>query len=163
MSRSTEEFTVVAELSPDAQSLVIANSSRAKRLWKHMGGMQLEVTFKKFYKKRSLAQNRWIWGVCVLQVRKWLLETTGVEHSKEAVYTFLRTRVIGNEMWVETIDGQDVIYLSGKRFSQMTTKEFSDCVEIIVAYYAERGLEIMLPKEKTNNLITDYADESTNL
>jgi len=151
------EFTVVGELSPDGQSLVIANSRLAKRLWKNLMGVQLEITFKKFYRKRSLAQNRWIWGVCVLQIRQWLMDTKGEEHSKEAIYAFLRTVVIGDTMWVETIEGQDIIYLSGKRFSQMNTKEFSDAVEKIVVYYAERGLEIMLPKPKTNNLITDYA------
>jgi len=155
---SNPEITVVGELSPDGQSLVIANSARAKRLWKHLQGTQLEITFKKFYRKRSLAQNRWIHGICVIDVMQFLLETTGVLHSKEAVYAFLRTRVIGNEMWVETIDDQDVIFLSGKRFSQMNTKEFSEAVEKIVAYYAERGLEIRLPVPKTNNLISDYAE-----
>lgn len=160
MSKINEEYTVVGTLSPDGQSLVIANSVRAKRLWKALQGEQLEIVFKKFFRKRSLAQNRWIWGICVPDVMRFLLETTGVEHSKEAVYSFLRTRVIGNEMWVETIDDQDVIFLSGKRFSQMNTKEFSDAVEKIVAYYAERGLEIRLPKPKTNNFITDYEEDA---
>lgn len=160
MSSTNQEFTVVGELSPDGQSLVIANSVRAKRLWQHLGGVQLEVVFKKFYRKRSLAQNRWIWGICVPDVMQFLKETTGMVHSKEAIYTFLRTRVIGNELWVETIDDQDVIYLSGKRFSQMNTVEFSEAVEKIVAYYAERGLIIRLPKPKTNNLVTDYADDT---
>lgn len=154
---SSDVFTVVGELSPDGQSLVIANSALAKRLWKHMGGMQLEIVFKKFYRKRSLAQNRWIWGICVPQVMQFYIDTTGVKHSKEAMYAFLRTKVVGDEMWVEEVEGHDIIFLSGKRFSQMTTKEFSEAVEKIVAYYAERDLEIMLPKPKTNNLITDYA------
>jgi len=154
---SNPEITVVGELSSDGQSLTISNSARAKRLWKHLQGTQLEITFKKFYRKRSLAQNRYIHGVLVPDVVQFLLETTGVTHSKEAIYAFLRMRVIGNEMWVETIDDQDVIFLSGKRFSQMNTKEFSEAVEKIVAYYAERGLQIRLPKERTNNLITDYA------
>ncbi|KKN85553.1 hypothetical protein LCGC14_0278760 [marine sediment metagenome] len=160
MSSLNEEITVVGELSPDGQNLVISNSFRAKRLWKHLQGTQLEITFKKFYRKRSLAQNRYIWGVCVPDVIRFLVDTTGVEHSKEAVYSFLRTRVIGNEMWVETIDDQDIIFLSGKRFSQMNTKEFSDAVEKIVLYYAERGLKIRLPKPKTNNFITDYEQDA---
>ena len=160
MSKINEEFTVVGTLSPDGQSLVIANSLRAKRLWKQLQGEQLEIVFKKFFRKRSLAQNRWIWGICVPDVMRFLLETTGEEHSKEAVYSFLRTRVIGNDLWVETIDGQDVVFLSGKRFSQMNTKEFSDAVEKIVAYYAERGLKIRLPKPKTNNFVTDYEQDA---
>ena len=157
---SNPELTVVGELSPDGQSLVISNSFRAKRLWKHLQGVQLEITFKKFFRKRSLAQNRWIWGICVPDVIQFLFDTTGVLHSKEAVYAFLRTRVIGNEMWVETIDDQDIIFLSGKRFSQMNTKEFTDAVEKIVLYYAERGMKIRLPKPKTNNFITDYEQDA---
>lgn len=155
---TNQDYTVSGTLSPDGRSLEITNAPRAVRLWKHLIGVDLEITFKKFYRKRSLAQNRWIWGVCVPTVIQYLLDTTGVHHSKEAVYSFLRMVVIGNEAWVETIDGQDVIYITGKRFSQMTTKEFSEAVEKIVAYYAEREVEIPLPKPKTNNLITDYAE-----
>jgi hypothetical protein len=154
---ANQDYTVSGELSPDGRSLVIANAARAVRLWKHLIGVELEINFKKFYKKRSLAQNRWIWGVCVPTVIQFLYDTEGVVHSKEAVYSFLRTRVLGDEAWVETIEGQDTIYLGGKRFSQMTTKEFSEAVEKIVAYYLERDVEIPLPIPKTNNLITDYA------
>lgn len=156
---SNPDYTVSGKLSPDGRSLEITNAARAVRLWKHLIGVDLEIVFKKYYRKRSLAQNRWIWGVCILDVIQFLYETTGVLHSKEAIYTFLRAAVLGDEPWVETIDGKDVIYLTGKRFSQMTTAEFSRAVEKIVAYYAERGLEIRLPKPKTNNLITDYVEE----
>jgi len=151
-----QEYMVSGQLSPDGRSLEIANADRVARLWKHLIGVDLEILINKKKKKRSLAQNRWIWGVCVPTVIQFLLDTTGLLHSKEAIYAFLRTGVVGDEARVETIDGQDVIYLSGKRFSQMNTKEFSEAVEKIVLYYAERDVEMPLPIPKSNNLITDF-------
>lgn len=156
---SNEEYTVTGYLSPDCKSLEIDHSDSLARIFRVLKGIQLEISFKKFYRKRSLAQNRWMWGVCVPTVQQWLYETKGENHDKEAIYTFLRVRVVGDEPRIEEFMGEEVIYLTGKRFSQMNTVEFSDAVEKIVNYFANRGLEIPLPKPKTNNLITDYVDE----
>ena len=149
------EFTVKGKLSPDCQSLEIENAYRISRMFRHLQDIDLEIVFKKFYKKRSNAQNRWIWGPCVsMTLIPWYKENEGVTYTKEGIYAFLRTHVVGQEVVIEHIGGVDVAVIHGKRFSQMTTVEFSDAVEKIVLYYAERGLEIPLPKD--DNLITDF-------
>lgn len=82
-------------------------------------------------------------------------ERTGSCPSHEAMYAFLRLKVIGEEVVIEEIDGIEVPVIKGKRFSQCTTKEFSERVEKIVAYYAEQGLEIPLPQPKSNNYLNE--------
>jgi len=151
-----EEFTVTGYLSEDYNYLLIDNPSIIKRACKFLKGEKLEITFKKFYKKRTAAQNRWLWGICIEDIRRWLYETTGERHSKQAIYTFLMTKVLGYDIQSEIIDGKEILFLEGKRFSEMTTLEFSDAVEKIYNYYAERGLQIRMPRPNTNNLITDY-------
>ena len=154
----SNEFTVKGKLSPDCSSLEIENAYRISRMFRHLKDVDLEIVFKKFYKKRSNSQNRWIWGPCIsMTLIPWYKENEGVTFTKEGVYAFLRTRVVGQEAVIETIDGVDVIVITGKRFSQMTTVEFSDSVEKIVAYYAERGLKIPLPA--ADNLLSDFLSD----
>lgn len=159
MDAVMNEVVVVGHLSDDLSSIQIDHYQKLRRYYNHLKGIDLEVKFKKFYKKRSIAQNNWMWGVCIPTIKQWLHETTGEKHSSEAIYVFLRQVVVGEEPIIETIEGKEVIIFEGKRFSQCNTVEFSDRVEKIIAYYAERGLVIPLPKPKTNNLITDFIED----
>jgi hypothetical protein len=99
-----------------------------------------------------------MWGVCIVTIRAWMLETTGECPSKEAIYAFLRIKVIGHEVVIEEINGVEIPVVSGKRFSAMTTTEFSEAVDKIIAYYAELGCEIKLPIPKSNNYFTNYVN-----
>lgn len=150
------DYTFTGKLSPDCKSLEIDSAPALARLFRPLLDVPLEINIKKFYRKRTLAQNNWIWGVCIPTIRAWLKETTGSCPSAEAVYTFLRVKVIGHEAVVEKVGDTDIIVLQGKRFSAMTTIEFAAAVDVIVEYYLEIGLEIPLPKPKTNNYITDF-------
>lgn len=116
----------------------------------------LEITISIFHRQRSLAQNRWMWGVCVPVVKGWLKETQGENYTKDEVYYYLNGTVLRQKPEIKEILGEEVIVLTGKRFSQMTTTEFSDAVDEIVAYFAERGLEIPMPVPGSNNLLSDY-------
>ena len=156
MAKKDQEYTFTGQLSPDFLSLVIDNGQRLTRILKNFEGDVLEITIKKHYRQRSIAQNNWIWGVCIPTIRAWMKENEGEAPDKEFIYAMLRQKYAGSALESRTIDGEEYFYLTGKRFSQMTTVEFSDIVEIIVLAYAEKGLEILLPIAKTNNLTTDF-------
>jgi len=148
------EIIVMGRLSSDLKSLEITHADKVSRLLAPLQDEDLEISIKKFYKRRTAAQNRWIWGVCIPQIITWMKNNEGTAPSKEALYTYLRTHVVGQEIVLEQVGEHEVPILKGKRFSQMTTKEFSDAVDKIVDYYAERGLEINLPKD--DNVVTDF-------
>jgi hypothetical protein len=153
------EYTFTGKLSADCRSLQIDFAEKIARILQPIRETQLEITIKKFFRQRSLAQNAWMWGVCIPTIRAWMKERTGSCPSAEAIYAFLRIKVVEHEVVIETIDGIDVPVVTGKRFSQMNTVEFSESVEKIILHYAERGLEIPLPKPKTNNYITDFVKD----
>jgi len=153
------DYTVLGKLSPDLTSLEIDHAEPMKRLLKNLEGLTLEINIKRFFHQRSLAQNRWIWGICITTIQAWLKETNGEFPDKDTVYAFLRIRVVGHGVVIREMDGFEVPVIEGKRFSQMTTVEFSDAVEKIVEYYALRGLEVPLPKPKGNNLINEYLND----
>jgi len=153
---NNEEIIVKGKLSDDFSTIVIENPYILSRVASFLKGQPLEITIKKFYKKRSAAQNRWLWGICIQDIKRWLYETKGEVHSPRAIYYYLQTRVLGYDIKSEFIEGKEILILDGKSFSEMTTVEFADAVEKIYLYFAERGLQIRLPKENTQNFITDY-------
>ena len=153
------EYTFTGKLSADCRSLLIDSAEQIARILQPIRENVLEITIKKFFRQRSLAQNAWMWGVCIPTIRAWMKERTGSCPSAEAIYAFLRIKVVGHEVIIEDVNGIDVPVVTGKRFSQMTTVEFSESVDKIVLYYAEQDLEIPLPKPKTNNYITDFAKD----
>jgi hypothetical protein len=154
-----QPITLTGRLSPDLTTLVIDYGHRLKRMLKPLAEDVLEITIKKHYRKRTVAQNNWIWGVCIPTIRAWKKEIEGIAPSPEAIYTFLRQHIVEEDIIIEEIDGKEIFYFNGKRFSQCTTIEFSERVEKIILYYAERDLEIPLPQPKTNNVITDFVKD----
>lgn len=153
-------YTFTGKLTPDCHSITIDHGSSMSRILKPIVDDPLEITIKKFYRKRTNAQNNWIWGPCIITIRAHMKEKNGVAPSAEAVYLFLRVGVCKQEVVIETINGVDLMVVKGKHFSEMTTVEFAQKVEEIVEYYAtEEGVEIPLPKPKTNNYITDYIND----
>ena len=150
------EMTFSGKFSKDCKSIVIDYADSILRLLYPHKDTQLEITIKKFHRKRTDAQNRWIWGYAIITVQAWMKETTGSYPSKEALYAFFRVKIIGDEPVIEEVDGVDVIVLQGKRFSQCTTVEFSERAEKVIAYYAERDLELKFLDPKSNCLTTDF-------
>lgn len=119
-------------------------------------GKELEVLIKIFRHNRSNSQNKYMWGVIIPTIQAWQLQTSGKYDIKDGVYAWLRTSIIGDEIKTEMIMGREVIYMTGKRFSKMNTKEFSESVEKIIDHFAEKGCHIPLPKG--NNNITDFVN-----
>jgi hypothetical protein len=151
------DYTVTGKFSDDLRSIIIDSGGLLIRLFQLIKDTPLEITIRPFYKQRTSAQNRWIWGVAVVEVRAFLKETTGECPSKDAIYAYFRTKVLGHEPVVEMVQGEEIIVIKGKHFSQMTTVEFSEAVDKIVAYYDSIGCTIHLPKG--DNTITDFVKD----
>jgi hypothetical protein len=150
------DYTFTGKLSPDCKSLEIDFANSIVRQLRPIQDVPLQINITKFHRNRTIAQNNFIWGVVIPTVRAWMQENEGTCPSKEAMYAYLRIVVVGHEVVIENINGIDVPIVSGKRFSQMTTVEFAEAIDKIVAHYAEKGLEIPMPKPKTNNYLTDF-------
>ena len=149
-----KEVQLIGTLSDSLDGVSILHHRMYKNILKHLKGLELEILIRPLKRQRSEAQNRYMWGVVVPIVAQWYLEQEGMKLTKDQVYTFLRTRVLGQTPMVIVIDGMEMIHFTAKRFSQMNTKEFSDAVETILQYYADKGLEIPTPRK--DNFIHDY-------
>ena len=154
MASKDFNYTITGKFSDDLRSIIIDSGGLLIRLFQTIKDTPLEITLQPFYKRRTDAQNRYCWGVVVPTVRAFLKEITGECPSKEAVYVYLRTKVLGQEPVIEVIQGEEIIVIKGKHMSQMSTVEFSESVDKIIAYFEPLGCIIPLPKG--DNTITDY-------
>jgi len=112
------------------------------------------VKFTVHRKIRSLAQNRYIWGVVVPTVRAWYKESQGEVKTKDQVYTWLRVGIVGHKPVITEMLGTQVVTFEGKRFSKMNTLEFTEAIEEIIMKLAEMGCEI--PKPREENLLNQF-------
>lgn len=117
-------------------------------------GYNLEIKVQPHRSKRSLAQNRYIWGVVVPCVRAWLKETEGKVWEKEEVYVWLRTGVLGDTVKITEIMGTQVLTMTGKRFSAMNTKEFTVAVETLMQKLAFQGC--VVPEPRQDNFLQEF-------
>ena len=134
---------------------------RVLRYWLN-DELKLEITMKVFRYLRSVSQNNYYWGVVIPTIRAWHKEQTGDKLSPEQVHAFNLIHIMGDEPKIQEVKGRQVVTLSIKSSSKMNTKEFSDFVEKIQAFYDEKGCYIPNPKPKTNNTLTDFIDVEDN-
>lgn len=154
---------VRGELSEDCKTVKLEHGGLMRHLLHRFAGKALVVTLRIHRKRRSDAQNRYMWGVMVTCTRSWMLEKDGYAPSREAVYTWLRHQ-LGDTPRVEYINAVDtdtgeikrveVITMTGKRFSQMTTKEFAAAVDTLRDFLLPQGCDI--PEPKGSNMYDDY-------
>ena len=150
------DYTFTGKLSNDCRSLEIDYASSIARILYPIKDVQLEIRITKFQRKRSDAQNRYCWGVLIPTVQAWQKENTGTYDSKDAIYTFFRHTIIGDEIKLVRLFGTDQLVMEGKRFSQCTVEEFAERVDKIIAYFASLGCVIPAPVPKSNNYLTDF-------
>ncbi len=138
------------------RTLDLEHPALAARVLRPWVGKRLLINISIFRKRRSLQQNRYMWGPFITCVRTWLLEKDGHAPSKEGVYVRLR-EIVGHEVRIEKILGKDTISMTGKSFSQMNTVEFNEAIEFLREWFRLKGCDI--PEPKGDCLWSDYAEE----
>ena len=124
-----------------------------KRLFQKFVGKPIVVSVQVLRKNRSARQNRYYWGCVIPMIRAFHLNNTGELLSPDEVHVFNISCVIGEKPTVKEVMGQEVILMTYKKSSQMTTTEFNEFTEIIRKYWADRGCDIPEPNEE--NLLID--------
>lgn len=152
--RPTVELEVAVKIREGHAYLEITGGDILLPVLKSMSGVKFLASLFRTYRRRTDKQNRYIWGIVVPCVKAWIKDTQGEDKSCEEVYYFLRS-IVGDTLQLSNIGGYTVPTLSGKRFSKMTTIEFTDAIEKIYTHFAGKGLAIPPPTGEC--LLSDYA------
>lgn len=151
------EIGVLEKTEDGGLSIKLRFGKVLKRVLENLIGKDLEVNFRLLKYRRSDAQNRWIWGVAYVTIAAWYKETQGETVSKEAIHAHTLQEILDYKIEVEEFMGKEVLVVKGKSTSQLNTKEFSDMVNKLVAYWAQYDCYIQLPEE--NNFLSDFVKD----
>lgn len=147
------ELEVTIMEGPEGLHLHVTGARPLLDIFRNKLGKMYLAQLYPFVRRRTDRQNRYVWGVVVPTVQAWFRSTTGEKRTKDEVYYFLRS-LVGDRLVIQEIGGMEVPVLSGKTFSQMTTEEYSDAIELIYRHFAEKGLTIPPPVGEC--LYSDY-------
>ena len=140
----------------DDMSLTFDYASAFKEVFAYMIGKDIDIQITILRKNRTNRQNRYMHGVVVPVVQQFYKDTNGESYTHDEIYVKLR-KVLGDSIVVKEIDGDEVITMTGKRFSKMDTKEFALAVDELIRIYAEKGCVIPEPREEcfVNDFVND--------
>lgn len=151
------EIGVLEKTEDGGLSIKLRFGKVLKRVLENLIGKDLEVNFSLLKYRRTAAQNRWLWGVAYTTVMAWHKETQGYSIDKNTVHAYTLQEVLGYKIVPKELLGKEVLVVEKERTSSLSTKEFSEMVEKLVAYWAERGCYIPLPRE--NNFLSDFVKD----
>lgn len=111
-------------------------------------GETLEIRIAKHYSKRSLQQNRWLWGVAYVTIREFLFETQGQRYTLQEIHNWNLRVVQGQKLTKVTIKGKSFLMTKDVKSSEWNTREFNEAKEKLQVYCSEEwGLVIADPHE----------------
>lgn len=117
-------------------------------------GKKLLIELEVFEPRRSDAQNRYYWGVCIPTIRKFLKDSEGVSYTSDELHCFNMVNVVGKKPEIKQVFGMETVVMTSKTTSQMNVKEFEEFREMLQAYWAEKGC--VIPDPNQHNLTTDH-------
>ena len=89
-------------------------------------GKEIEIIIKRKYKSRSISENKYYWGVVIVQWQMLIFEEWGESYSKEEMHEFLK---INCNYKYKTIKGTGEEIKIPQSTAQLQTIEFEDYLE----------------------------------
>lgn len=142
-----DEFYLKGQLNETCTGVVFHNAQAVSKVIKAWAGIDLDLTIRKFYEKRTSRQNRYLHGVIVPIVKIWALESQGEKWSTEKAKAYIYYEVLGYSIEAMQLQGKEVFWFEGKHFSDMNTKEFNEAKDKVQEYFSVKGVVIPDPKE----------------
>lgn len=156
-----KQYELKGVLSDNADGIVFDAGKAVSRILSGWKGKPLHIVIKPFSRKRSDAQNRWLWGVAYVCVRAYLLERDGEAPTAEEIHLHNMQYIQGCQIKQKTILGYEVFVVEERRkSSSMSTVEWNEMKEKFQKYWAEQGC--VIPDPRKDNMLSDYADLSDN-
>ncbi len=145
-------LSLKGRVTPDTTGVTFNNPQIVFRDLFGKGGTDVDITIIFGKVQRSLAQNRYLWGVVYPVLMRELLETTGEKFTAEELHAYNLQKIQGAKIEFKSIGGEEVMFVKDKKSSEMSTEEFSVMVDKIIHYAAETWGIVIPPPRGDNSL-----------
>ena len=134
------EVSLIGEVTQECELIFINSESYVDNSLYDLRGKEVWIKVSEITEKRSLQQNKLYWGSIIPQIVEFHKETQGEQINPQTVHTFLLQNIAGFELKSEIIFGKEVFTFEKNSSSKMTTVEFTEYIERIIAHFGELGL-----------------------
>ena len=135
-----DKYSTMAVLSDDGSGLTFSGGKQLEVL-KPLLGKRLIVDFCEDTQDRTSLQNRYYWFLV-----KWLCDYTkdtyGERPTKAEMHLYLSRNVLGHQVSLRSVNGEDVFVVDKPSTSKLSKEEFGTHIERIRRFFAEKGLEL---------------------
>jgi len=152
---SEQSYQFVGYINEEGSAIELSHWRPLAPLLHKYKDKRLIVQITEYKRHRSDEQNRYLHGPLVASVRSFYLEREGEHYETDEVKAILYQRVLGRKIVIKQVAGEEVLTYEGKRFSQMNTREFSNAVNKIFAYYDTLDWFIPPPPPRGLNTVTE--------
>lgn len=145
MAKTSEVFP--GYVTADGKTVKLQDRESFARFAKTFAGKDIEIELRKRKTKRSIDQNKWLWG----RALPLIADSCGYdEHEHEELHYELLAVRFGTKEIPPRVPGGPPMVMPAQTTSGMTVEEFSDYMEWLVRYAAQSlGVVVPLPSERT--------------
>lgn len=118
---------------------------------KEFAGREVTVEIKPYVNNRSVAQNAYYWSTVVKTVVD-SMKAKGNHTTPNAIHNF--NKVVIWEFYEPVMQPDGQVIKEAKSSKKLNTEQWEQMMELTRAWYAERGLQIPLPKEDLCEIIS---------
>ena len=140
----------VQELAEGRPVLAFTNEGRWLAVLKRLVGKQVRIVLMRDYRKRTSPQNRYLHGVVYVDILEGMRERARELGCEPPFRSKLDVHEWAKWKWLRTrrvFPGGEEEEMAGST-RKLTTKEFTDYVDSIAAWGAQRGIYVRRPNEQ---------------
>ena len=154
MAKSTN-YDLKARVTPDGKGVTFMHPELMSRIFLPKANEEVDVTITIGKVKRTLAQNRYLWGVAYRVIQQQLQEKFGENMPPEVIHAHNLQIIQGVTLVWKNIGGHDVLIVEDTKTSDMTIDEFSVMVDKLIDWYAINK-DIFVPLPEGDNTISEH-------
>ncbi len=150
-----KNFALKGKITPDGKGVIFDHAEVLAPSFLSMALEPVDIQLTLGKVKRSVQQNRYLWGVVYVVIRQELRNKYGEDFTPEEIHAHNLQKIQGVAIKQKEINGINVLVIEDKKSSDMTTEEFTEMIEKLRDWYAVNK-EIFIPDMQGDATINDY-------
>lgn len=148
-------ISVKGTITPDGRGLSFHHGDHISMLLASKVGedVDIDITFGRV--KRTLAMNRYLWGVCYVFIKNEMRNKFGEEVTLDEIHAHNLQKIQGVSIEYATVNGENVLVIKDVKSSKMTIEQFTVLLTSLKDWYAIHK-DIIIPEMEGDATINDY-------
>lgn len=150
-----KEFSVKGKINPDGKGLTFFHAETLSHIFQPLSEQECDITIVFGKVKRSIQQNRYLWGVAYPVVQREMMRLYGEAMDPNAIHAHNLQIIQGCTLEFVTIHGRQLLEIKDTKSSEMSVEEFTIMVDNLKQWYAINK-HIVIPDPVEDNALNHF-------